>query len=132
MGLFYIYNLIMGYIRHNENPCDIRTIDCTVRALAAILNETWNSIYIQLCVTGYDMCDMPSSKAVISRFLKSKGFTCHVIEDSEKVAHFAEIHPRGRYLLATNTHVVPVIDGDYIDTWDSGQEIPLFYWKRGN
>ncbi len=122
------------YIRYNQNPCDRRTIDCTVRALSTLLDEDWNTVYIELCMLGYKLCDMPSSKAVVNNFLISEGFRRHITPDGEEgytVEEFAEEHPKGRYLLATDSHVVPVINGNYIDTWDSGREVPLFYWKEG-
>ena len=81
------------------------------------------------------MCDMPSSKAVVSEFLKQEGYERHVIPDScpfcYTVEEFARNNNHGTYLLATDTHVVPVIDGFYIDTWDSGEEIPIYYWEKG-
>lgn len=121
------------FVRYNENPCNKRTIDCTVRALSTLLDEDWNKIYIQLCVLGYEVCDMPSSKSTVNRFLSSKGFKRFLTpEDSGEytVSDFTHDYPEGRYLLATDSHVVPVIDGDYIDTWDSGREIPLFFWRK--
>ena len=29
-------------------------------------------------------------------------------------------------------HVVAVIDGNYYDTWDSGDKIPIYYWYKAN
>lgn len=122
------------FIKYNQNPCDKRTIDCTVRALSTLLDDEWETVYFQLCLLGYSMCDMPSSKAVINEFLHEKGFTRHVIPNTcpycYSVSDFAGEHFRGRYLLATDSHVVPVIDGNYIDTWDSGDAIPLYYWVK--
>ena len=43
---------------------------------------------------------------------------------------FARDHPRGVYVLALSSHVVCVEDGKYFDSWDSGNEIPLFYWEK--
>lgn len=124
----------MGYVRYNENPCGKRTMDCTVRALSALLGIDWGEAYIQLCILGYDMCDMPSSKAVVHEFLRNRGFARSAIPDScpycYSVRDFCVEHPEGAFLLATDTHVIPVMDGDYVDTWDSGGEIPLFYWER--
>lgn len=37
----------------------------------------------------------------------------------------------GRIFLALPSHVVTVIDGDWLDTWDSGGETPLYYWEKG-
>ena len=39
-------------------------------------------------------------------------------------------NPYGRYILATGEHVVAIENGDYYDTWDSGDEIPIYYWKE--
>ena len=123
------------FIEYNINPCDKRTIDCTVRALSVLFNEDWNSVYIQLCILGYDMCDMPSSKTVINQYMRGRGYFRHVCPDKypfcQTVREFANENPNGTYLLATDSHVVPVINGDYIDTWDSGNEVPMFYWKKG-
>ena len=124
----------MSYIKYNINPCDKRTIDCTVRALATLLDADWYDIYDQLYIVGRYMCDMPSSKAVINEYLRAKGFEKFVIPNTcpfcYSVQQFAEDHPDGRYLLATDSHVVPVISGNWVDTWNSGDEIPLFYWTQ--
>lgn len=126
----------MGYIEYNKNPCDKNTIDCTVRALSTLLEEDWELVYVQLCVLGYDMCDMPSSKAVVNDFLHGRGFKRHLCLDTYPkkytIEQFTNDYPFGKYLLATDSHVVPVINGNYIDTWDSGNEIPMFYWKKGD
>ena len=45
-------------------------------------------------------------------------------------ADFAAEHPDGTYILALATHVVCVRDGDWLDTWDSGDETPLYYWEK--
>lgn len=123
------------FIKYNENPCDKRTIDCTVRALSTLLDEEWDLVYVQLCVLGYDRCDMPSSKAVVNDFLHGRGFRRFMCPDlypeCQTVEDFCNEHPVGIYLLATDSHVVAVINGNYIDTWDSGREIPIFYWQKG-
>ena len=119
------------YIKYNQNPCNKRTIDCTVRALATLLDKDWNSVYIDLCMVGYNLCDMPSSKVVVNHYLKANGYRRYIADDGCTVEDFADEHRKGRYLLATDTHVVPVVDGgNYIDTWNSGKEIVLYYWKE--
>jgi len=37
---------------------------------------------------------------------------------------------RMTHILALSGHVVCVMDGDYYDTWDSGGEVPLYYWRK--
>lgn len=120
------------YIKYNMNPCDKRTIDCTVRALATLFDEQWDRIYIRLCIKGLNMCDMPSSKAVIDSFLWDAGYIRRIPPKGTTIEEFTKRHKNGKYLLATNSHVVPAMFGNYVDTWDSGREIVLFYWEELN
>lgn len=80
------------------------------------------------------MYDMPSSNEVWSAYLKSEGYMKRIIPNTcpscYTVRDFCRDHPEGRYLLATGTHVVAAIDGDYYDTWDSGNEIPIYYFVK--
>ena len=45
------------------------------------------------------------------------------------IRDFARMYPRGVYVIGTGSHAVAVIDGDYYDSWDSGNEIPSFFWR---
>ena len=46
------------------------------------------------------------------------------------VEEFCRDHPQGTYILAIDGHVVCAVDGDYLDTWDSGEEVPMYYWEK--
>ena len=50
--------------------------------------------------------------------------------DCYTVRDFCFDNPRGAFLLATGSHVVTVIDGDYYDTWNSGSEVPIYFWTK--
>lgn len=123
------------YRNLNINPLHKRSDDCTVRAIATVLNLPWEEVYADLCLEGLKFYDMPSANHVWGSYLKKKGFVRHIIPDScpncYTVEEFSRDNPKGRYILALHGHVVPVIDGDYIDTWDSGDRIPVYYWKKG-
>lgn len=122
------------YQYKNRNPKGHYVGDCVVRALAEVLDESWEQVYTELCVQGFVMCDLPSSNHVWGAYLQSKGYERDIIPntcpDCYTVADFAKDNPVGRYVLATGTHVIAVIDGNYIDTWDSGDEIPVYYWRE--
>ena len=122
------------YVETNFNPCKKSTGDCVVRAIAKILGITWRDTYIKLTAQGLEDCDIISSNEVWGNFLKNNGFKRYIIPDTcprcYTVKDFCEDHPHGKYILATGNHVVAVIDGDYYDAWDSGNEIPIFYFQR--
>lgn len=123
------------YRNLNVNPLNNYTGDCVIRALATAMDKSWDDIFLELMVTAYEMKDMPSSNNVWAQYLHNKGFRRETIPDicpnCVTVKDFSNNTPKGIYILGTGTHAVTVIDGDYYDTWDSGNEIPVFYWKRG-
>lgn len=124
----------MSWRSYNENPEGNRVGDCTVRALSAVLDQTWEKTYMDLCLQGFIMCDMPSSNSVWGAYLRLKGWRrgafVDVCPDCYTVQDFCNEHPTGRYVLAISGHVVAVINGEYWDAWDSGQELPVYYWER--
>ena len=126
----------MAFKYFNPNPQNNLVIDCTVRAISKVTGQTWDSTYIGLAVKGYESKDMPNSNSVWSKYLKQLGFVREIIPntcpDCYTVKAFCEDHPRGTFLLATGNHVVAVVNGDYYDTWDSGDEIPVYYWTKGD
>lgn len=124
----------MAYVYYNPNPSGKRVGDCVIRGISKVTNQSWEDSYMDVCLTGYRMNDMPSSNAVWSAYLLSNGFVQHALLDAcpdcYSVIDFCTEHPAGTYLLGTGTHVVAVVDGDYYDAWDSGFETPVNYWQR--
>lgn len=121
------------YIYYNPNPIGAKTNDCTIRAISKATDKTWTDVYVGLFIKGYSMKDMPASNAVWSAYLIDNGFrryTLPTCPDCYTVREFSKDYPDGVYVLGTGTHAVAVIDGDYYDTWDSGDEIPIYYFRR--
>ena len=124
----------MSFIPTNPNPNGSYVGDCVIRALSIALQKSWQETYIELCIQGLVLCDMPSSNKVWDEFLKSYGFHRYIIPDTcpqcYTIRDFAGEHFKGTYIVGTGTHVVAIIDGDYYDTWDSGDETPIYYWFK--
>lgn len=119
---------------YNPNPKLNRVGDCTVRAISKATGKTWEQVYAALTAYGFMRCDMPSANHVWGNYLKSQGFVRDFVDDHGQalytVEDFCLDHPAGTYILAIDGHVVCVEDGFYYDSWDSGQEIPIYYWQR--
>ena len=122
------------FIRSNLNPNYERVGDCVIRAISKLTKDSWQTTYREIAQAGYELCDMPSSNAVWAAYLKRLGYRRSVIPDTcpncYTVRDFCEDNPHGKFLLATGSHVVTVIDGDYYDAWDSGDEVPIYYWSK--
>lgn len=119
---------------YNPNPKGSRVGDCTVRAISRAIGKDWDATYAGLSAYGYMLCDMPSANHVWGAYLKREGFKRYIVDDHGKdlytVRDFCIDNPKGVYILAIEGHVVCVENGRYYDSWDSGNEIPVFYWAR--
>lgn len=122
------------FIYYNPNPAGKSVGDCVVRAISLVMGDTWEDTYADLTMTGRFLYDMPNSNNVWAEYLKMNGFvqgslpntcpSCYTVRD------FCRDHSKGTYVLATGSHVIGVIDGDYYDTADSGSEVPVYYFTR--
>lgn len=126
----------MAYIFANPNPAKKLVGDCVIRAIAILTDRSWDSVYLDLIVYTYKLKDMPSSNNAWISYLKSLGFSQFLLPDTcpdcYTVSDFAKDNPKGSFLLGTGSHVVAIVDGDYYDTWDSGEEIPIYFFSKGN
>ena len=120
---------------YNPNPIPGKRVgDCSVRAISKATGQDWDKSYLMLSIYGFEMKNMPSGNCVWGRYLENKGFHRRAIEGYPKssytVIDFCEDHPSGTYVLGCDGHVLTVVDGMYYDSWDSGGEIPIYYWER--
>lgn len=125
----------MSFQYLNLNPLHHRVGDCAIRAISAALDQSWDETYIGVCAKGLELADLPSSNHVWGEYLKGHGFTRHLAPEHKEggiytVEDFANEHPQGTYILALSEHVVCVKDGTILDSWDSRDEVPLFYWSK--
>lgn len=124
----------MGWKKYQPNPTGRNVGDCAVRAVSAALGVDWETAYAMIAAAGYEMGDVLSSNAVWGAVLRQNGFYRKAIDnqcpDCYTAADFAREHPRGVYVLGFGNHVATVSNGMILDSWDSSQEIPVYYWYR--
>lgn len=122
------------WVQYNPNPLARIVNDCAVRALTKALDVDWETAYMMLSSNGYIMGDMPSSKSVVNATLRQNGFYREVVDntcpDCYTAKDFCFDHPNGTYVLAFDSHIATVKDGMLYYSWNSLDEIPLFYWFR--
>ena len=124
----------MPWIQYNPNPSNKQTIDCVVRAISIAEGESWEEVHKKLSDKARAEADMPSVNPVWADYLKELGYhlvglpntcpRCYTVSD------FATDYDHGTYVLGTGDHAVAVIDGNYIDTWDSGNEVPMYFFMK--
>ena len=122
------------FVRYNANPKQKNVGDCVIRAISRATGAKWDYIYDELCLQGKKMSDLPNSNAVWGTYLREHGFQrinipntcpmCYTVRD------FVYDNPKGIFVLATGDHAIAVVDGAYYDTYDSGDDVPMFVFRR--
>lgn len=117
---------------YNPNPFGANVGDCAVRAVAMALGVSWAEAYLGITAEGLLMGDMPSANRVWGSYLKRNGFLRRSLPEDcgFTLEKFCRANPRGIFVVALENHVVCVADGRFYDSWDSSNEIPIYYWKK--
>ena len=122
------------YKYYNPNPAGAKTGDCVIRAISAATAQDWDTTYTGIALQGFALKDMPSSNYIWGEYLRSRGFHRNAIPNTcpacYTVGEFADDHPNGIYVLGTGSHCIAVIDGAIWDSWDSRNEVPIYYYKE--
>lgn len=123
------------WIEFNPNPDNAKRVgDCTVRAISKALNVDWDRAFLLIVSMAYTLKDMPSANSTWGAVLHKHGFQRFTLPtdcpDCFTVKDFCLEYKDGTYVLGTGSHVVTAIDGNYFDSWDSGDEIVAYVWHR--
>lgn len=121
------------WIKANPNPENKQVPDCVIRAICIALNMPWLQVSDELYSVARADFSVTCDDNVWGHYLYNKGFEpfllpfacpkCITIEE------FTKMYPNGVYIIGTGKHAVAVINGNYYDSWDSGKEIPTFFWR---
>lgn len=117
----------------NLNPAKKNVGDCVVRAICLATGKTWLSVYDDICLVGRQEYDMPNADVVWGRYLHKLGFEPFILPNRcpqcVTIKQFCQMFPRGTFIIGTGSHAVAVVDGDYYDSWDSGDQIASYFWR---
>ena len=122
------------YRPYNPNPDGLVVDDCTIRAICCLEGMSWDEASLSLFLQSYELHDVQTSSNVFNTYLKRRGYIRQQIPntcpDCYTIADFCNDNPTGRFIVATQTHVVAIIDGDHYDTWDSSFEPIIYFWQK--
>lgn len=120
------------YIYYDPNPNGYggEYGDCVIRALSKLFSYSWDEAFVQLSIQAYKMKRIMTDNITWGSFLKAHGYVKEILSETITVKEFCNQFDTGKYALATGSHVVAAINGDYFDSWDSGNEPILYLWRE--
>lgn len=123
----------MPFLKYNRHPKGLKVNDCMVRAISTALNkdylETRRDLNRATKELGYGHY---SDHDFIFDYLASYNrliFKATPGQTRTKLADFAKEHPNGTYVVSVRKHVVAVVDGFILDSWDSCYLTVYTAWK---
>jgi len=121
------------YVAYNPNPNFLDTGDCVIRAISKLMGYDWDRAFIELSIQAYLLKRPLEDNVTWGEYLRNNGYKKEILPDCPgcfSVRDFCAQYNVGSYAVATGSHVVAVIDGDYYDSWDSGDEILVYLWRK--
>lgn len=121
------------WIYANPNPEKKQVPDCVIRAICIALNKPWLEVSDELYSFARREYSVTCDDNIWGHYLYSLGFEPFLLPFScpkcVTVKEFTKYYPVGTYIIGTGKHAVTVINGNYYDSWDSGEVVPSFYWR---
>ena len=134
-AIFYIGGTHMSFRYYNAHPRKLSVDDCVKRSLALTTGISYRDIQSGLNshkkVTGAKVFyEKGNPRSYVENIL---GFKRIAIKKesggmSLTVAQFADLHPKGRYVVSIKGHWTACIDGVIYDTWDCSKHMVLSYY----
>ncbi|MDT3386852.1 MAG: hypothetical protein LIR46_03665 [Bacteroidota bacterium] len=120
------------WVYANPNPEGLSVPDCVIRAMCIALNKPWEEVSDELYSIARSSHTVTCDDHAWGKYLYMHGARPFTLPEAcptcISVKAFSTIFNTGIYIIGTGHHAVCVIDGNYYDTWDSGNEIPTFFW----
>lgn len=117
------------------NPVKQEKQDCSVRAICAAESIDWLEAYDLLAKKGRELYSVSDGDRTIVGLLDDLGYTKHSVKVAKGMTRptpytLATDIPTGVIVCRVAQHWVTIKDGEYYDTWDSGDKGVYTYWTK--
>lgn len=128
-------NKYYKYYQPNKKDLKDNYGDCAVRCICKAENLEWLDAYDMMYKLSREVQCPLNCKDGFEHIVKTLGYDYGKISNKKgtkrpTVKEFAKTHPTGTYICVVANHYVAVKDGQYHDTWDSGNKSLYGYWSK--
>ena len=127
-----------NYKYYQPNKMDLKDNygDCAIRTICKSENLDWLDAYDLMYHYSREVQCPMNCKHGFEYILKKLGYTYTPISNKKgtkrpTVDRFSKDHNNGTFILVVANHYVCSKDGNYYDTWDSGDKSLYGYWTKG-
>lgn len=133
--------VVAAWKRYNANANNRNVGDCVKRALSFAYGRDYNDVSNELNRIKRDIGSTAFNNIrTWTKYLQEHGATKVPLDGASMTEEtFSNNHPTGIYILLTGheskgyaTHMVCIMNGDIIDSWDSSKNIVYDIWKINN
>ena len=126
----------MYYIEINNNPNNVTTGDCAVRAISLALDKTWKEVYKELTKEGLKSGFIMNDKKNIENYLKQIGFVKEIIRRKDNTKYTVEefcdelAKKDETYIVTITQHVTLIKNKTLFDTWNCADNLINNIWIK--
>lgn len=117
------------WYKFNPNPKNRNIGDCTLRAYCAAFDIEWDDAFdiaSEIAKENSSMIEYISDKVITEHFNceQDPDYNKKKIKAKDRITvnEYAISHPYGTYICMVRKHAVTIRDGEYWDSWDSGDK----------
>lgn len=117
------------WYKYNPNPKSRNIGDCTLRSYCAAFGISWEKAFdiaSRVAKENSSMIQYVSDKVLVEEFgcTVDENYNKKKVKGKDRITvnNFAMTHPYGTYILHVRQHQVTVKNGEYWDSWDSGDK----------
>ena len=110
----------------NKNPLGIDTEDCVLRSISVAEGISWNECQKKLSYLSGKEGKILNDVQFVENYLdKRYPRKCY---QGITIGEFADICPKGNFVVTTKGHIVAIINNVILDTWDCSDRIMKCCW----
>jgi hypothetical protein len=112
---------------YNKNPLGIDTEDCVLRCISTAEGTSWLECQQKLSYLSGKKGKILNDGEFVESYLDER--YPRVCYEGMTIGEFADLCPKGNFIVTTKGHIVAIINNVILDTWDCSDRIIKCCWR---